>query len=469
MLRSILKSSVATLIIACFILSWFAQADASAPKLMSYQGRATDVSGNPVTDGLHTVRFDLFDNAAAGSSLWNETAAVTTSGGLFTHTLGSVTPILESQFRYYEGLWLQVTFDGQVQTPRTQFTSVGYAFHVQSVHNAEGGNIKNYVAIYDPYTDGEIAGLMADGAGSSQLWLRGGDVDQSYRDVKLDAATGRLQVIDRTAGYDTANYGVSSIKLAENALEVNPAGMGITGEFFINGANEIWLNAKVAGNSSVYLPNNAISKSEILDEPGVAQGVADAAVPLQFITFTDITTVTITTPASGYILLFGKTWIRGGPELSVGLQIDETSGGGQIDINTSFGGIRAEYASTGDVLATTHHVYYKATGTYTFRLEGLKFVGSSEANAKSSLLALFVPTSYGTVETLVPSSEADQFEGVETMIGNNGEQFHKVDLRELELRAAKAEAEAERARADAERAQRELLRAKYESSEEKKR
>jgi hypothetical protein len=49
-----------------------------------------------------------------------------------------------------------------------------------------------------------------------------------------------------------------------------------------------------------------------------------------------------------------------------------------------------------------------------------------------------------------------------------GETMYEVDLRELELRAAKAEAEAERARADAEKAQRELLRAKYEPSGEAK-
>jgi hypothetical protein len=72
MTKSIISSNVATLIVACFILSWFTQADAATPKLMSYQGRATDASGNPVTDGPHTVAFDMYNNATAGSRLWGE-------------------------------------------------------------------------------------------------------------------------------------------------------------------------------------------------------------------------------------------------------------------------------------------------------------------------------------------------------------------------------------------------------------
>jgi len=214
---------------------------AAAPKLMSYQGRATDASGNPVADGPHSVRFDLYNNATAGSSLWNETASVTTSGGLFTHTMGSVIPILESQFRYYEGLWLQVTFDGQVQTPRTQFTSVGYAFHVQSIHNADGGRINGYLAIYDNTAGDEIAELYGDANGEPVLNLNG-----SLRDILLN-----------------------------------------TGD---------------SASNSVVLPQNAIESSEIKDEPGVGSNILDSVVLPSGHPY-PICGRTMIAPANGYVLV----------------------------------------------------------------------------------------------------------------------------------------------------------------------
>lgn len=446
-------------ITAVALLGMVVASFATAPKLMSYQGRATDASGKSVTDGPHTAVFAMYNHPTAGSKLWEETAPVTTSGGLFTHTLGSVIPILESQFRYYEVLYLQVTFDGEVQTPRTQFTSVGYAFHVQSIHNAEGGNIKNYIAIYDPYTDTEIAGLTADGAGSSQLWLKGGDVDQSYRDVKLDAATGHLQFIDRTAGYDTATYGVRSIKLSDNALGIDATGIDMKGELYISGTTSVTINSNMTGNGSVYLPDEAIGKREIVDEPGVSQGLASGSVFLSSFDFQDIATTTITIPTSGYIMLIGKSIMYYASNSWWYLQIDEASGGGLGTVDGS-SCIRSDHLG-GYAPGNCYRMYYKSSGTYTFRLEAIGGGIRAEAGA---IAAVFFPTSYGTVATFVTSSESEQFEQAVQINDQYGSRA-LVDLWELELRAAKAEAEVERARADAERAQRQLLEAKIRSGE----
>ncbi len=68
---------------------------------IAYQGILTDNAGNPVSDGEHTLEFDLYADSAGGSSLWTETKKVTTKGGMFSHMLGSVTSL--------EGL----KFDGQ--------------------------------------------------------------------------------------------------------------------------------------------------------------------------------------------------------------------------------------------------------------------------------------------------------------------------------------------------------------------
>ena len=61
------------------------------------------------------------------------------------------------------------------------------------------------------------------------------------------------------------------------------------------------------------------------------------------------------------------------------------------------------------------------------------------------LTAIYIPTSYGTVETILSSEELGILGEITPLgTGNNGNA--KVDLRQLELKAAKAEAEAERAK-----------------------
>jgi len=54
----------------------------------------------------------------------------------------------------------------------------------------------------------------------------------------------------------------------------------------------------------VQLPTSSVSAAEILDEPGVAQGHANGNVPVPIgTTMGDIVTVTLTTPAAGYLVV----------------------------------------------------------------------------------------------------------------------------------------------------------------------
>ena len=102
------------------------------PTVVNFQGRLTDsVTGDPVADGSYSVRFSIWDAAAAGTEQWNETqGTVTVTDGLFSVLLGSVTPITKGVFngtaRYLE---IKVGAD-PAMTPRQQFATVAYAFHV---------------------------------------------------------------------------------------------------------------------------------------------------------------------------------------------------------------------------------------------------------------------------------------------------------------------------------------------------
>ena len=101
---------------------------ADVPAAITYQGRLTDDTGQPVADGNYQVTFAIYDVAVAGSSLWAETQTISTTDGLFTVLLGSVNPITGSLF---DGStrFLGLTIEGGSELlPRTVMVSVPFAF-----------------------------------------------------------------------------------------------------------------------------------------------------------------------------------------------------------------------------------------------------------------------------------------------------------------------------------------------------
>ncbi len=127
-------------IIVCWLL--VVVATAGVPRVISYQGRATDASGNLVPDGTYPVKFLIWDHPTVGSLRWSEEGVnVTTTGGLFNCMMGGVNPIPDSLFAKYDSLYLQVNFNNETLLPRTSLVSTGYAFRVNSVDGASGGTI----------------------------------------------------------------------------------------------------------------------------------------------------------------------------------------------------------------------------------------------------------------------------------------------------------------------------------------
>ncbi len=139
---------------------------------------------------------------------------------------------------------------------------------------------------------------------------------------------------------------------------------------------------------------------------GIASNHSDVFRDLVCDSMIDIATVTITTPADGYILVQGRTdvLIRGTTEqCTVILQIDETPGGmetptsGYIDVGLS---AHANPVYYDKLPAYVDKVYQKTAGTYTFRLEGRGCSFDTLAVMKAGyqgITALYVPTAMGTV------------------------------------------------------------------------
>lgn len=103
-------------------------AQAEVPQLITVQGRLTDASGAPVTDGPYLIKFKIYGSADGSDSLWSSGfQTVTLSKGLFTYQLGSSEPLPEDLFT--DTLrWLGITVGTDAEiTPRTRLTSQAYA------------------------------------------------------------------------------------------------------------------------------------------------------------------------------------------------------------------------------------------------------------------------------------------------------------------------------------------------------
>jgi len=120
-------------------------AKAAPPTLVNYQGKVAD-GGGDVTGSFPMV-FTIYPSEVGGAPLWTEAVpAVSVAGGLFNVLLGQVTALPEDVFDG-NGRWLEVTFDGEILTPRTRLVTVPYAHRISTVDGSTGGNITGEVIV----------------------------------------------------------------------------------------------------------------------------------------------------------------------------------------------------------------------------------------------------------------------------------------------------------------------------------
>ncbi|MCK4518204.1 hypothetical protein KAT92_05470, partial [Candidatus Babeliales bacterium] len=213
--------------------------------------------------------------------------------------------------------------------------------------------------------------------------------------------------------------------------------------------------------NSVQLPISAINTTEIFNEPGISWGSSDPVITLTT-AMTDIESISITIPSSGYILVQGHSNIRISGSTSgnyMYIQIDEFSGGSPTSPYYTMVGM-SSYPSTGHhyYSISAQRVYFKTAGTHTFRLEGSKADLTHDIVAyRATVTALYFPTDYGKIKSYVSSPVG--FENavpVEMMVDDDPsvtETMYEVDLRELELKASRAREAALKAERDLYKAQ----------------
>lgn len=119
-------------ILACMYTGAITVSGQNTPKI-SMQGTLTDAAGKSVADGKYTATFRLYTTFTGGTALWQETAEVTVDGAIYSHYLGSVTPL--DPLYFINTLYLGIQLDGDEITPRTELTYAPYAFAVNTARS----------------------------------------------------------------------------------------------------------------------------------------------------------------------------------------------------------------------------------------------------------------------------------------------------------------------------------------------
>ncbi len=196
------------------------QTDAiTIPKLLNYQGKLTNLAGNPVNDSTYSITFRLFAASSGGSSFWDETQNVQTHIGLFNVLLGSnsqIDSIPQAGSCYLE---MQVN-PNSAMTPRIRLVSSAYAYLAKKADTA------NYAPLARPITPALTTSEIADDA-ITNIKL---GADAVTTDKILNGTILRADAVNNfKAPYsDTADYArassvtyVDSARVATNAYNAD--------------------------------------------------------------------------------------------------------------------------------------------------------------------------------------------------------------------------------------------------------
>jgi hypothetical protein len=356
--------------------------NAQAPQLINYQGNLID-SGTPVT-GAVNITFSVFDVATAGTSLWTETqSGVNVANGVFQVLLGSATAFPANLFTSDGDRFLEVSVGGTPLSPRYQFTSTAYALSAQMAEEVKPGEV--VTSLNNLEDDVTLA------AGSNVSITEAGNVIT----IASTGGTGGGDITAVAAGDGLAGGGDTG----DVTLDVG-AGTGIN-----VAANAVSLNTAFTDGRYVNTDEaNSVSKDMIQDEPGLAHGhTPGSSITLTDTEHTDLVTVTITVPQSGYIFLTGRGMVElNGTTLTNGIrmQIDTTAAGSDQQNIYSYV-LFNEFTSSGihyfDCSAQRTYIV-DGPAEYTFRLEARKFGANGTARIYWPVLtAQFFPTAYGNI------------------------------------------------------------------------
>lgn len=174
------------LVFSLHLTLFTSHSSAAVPRLINYQGRLTDASGDPLT-GSYDVTFRIYDALTAGNLLWEEIhTGVVIDNGIFSTLLGSVTAL---NLAFDNPYFLEIKVGAEVLSPRQQIASSGYAIRSEISEKAVRSDSSD-----------TTSGYLSDKADGTTL-----DVDSSAHKLRVKDAGINVNKL-KTATGEVARY-----------------------------------------------------------------------------------------------------------------------------------------------------------------------------------------------------------------------------------------------------------------------
>lgn len=181
---------ILTFVIAAILL-FTETALAAVPTSMNVQGRLTDSTGSPLTAGVKTFTFKIYDMEVGGTEILPNTVGedqsiTTDAAGLWNANVGAVIPLTDPVFADTVR-WLEITVDDginpPVTLPRVRLQTGPYTYRVATADGASGGTITSKVSIGPGHAnsgdDAFVAGIGNTVSGLNSAVGGGADNDAS--------------------------------------------------------------------------------------------------------------------------------------------------------------------------------------------------------------------------------------------------------------------------------------------------
>ncbi|MEK7665725.1 MAG: hypothetical protein AAB337_02500, partial [Patescibacteria group bacterium] len=268
---------LAIVAIAAVILMLFVQAllpafAASAPNIISYQGRVLNSASVPLTASSASMIFRLYTASSGGTCLWSNSSAscatatamtVTLTDGLFSVNLGdtsaSFAAMGDSIFADNATVYLDVTIGGEALTPRRQVVASPYALNAENLDGYDSSQVGGSSA-FVPVTDSSgnllLTGTMTASDYACTDCLDFAELGDS---LTLDAATS----ITGTAGRVFSWSRTLTNATAENAMSLSVTASDTTSATSLQYGLQLTNTASTEGLDALLQLNNADTDDSI--------------------------------------------------------------------------------------------------------------------------------------------------------------------------------------------------------------
>ena len=195
--KTIVRTALCAVLVSALGYSFVAK---SETKLIPFQGKLTDASGQVISDGAIVVQFKMYDAPVGGQAKWNgEVQMLSVNGGLVNTTLGTKASLKNVDFS--SPTYLEITIDangdneiGPEDPPLLPRQSI-----IPAVYAVQAGEAKNAKKL--------------DGYDWSVVFSNGDPVAGTINGNRLsDKSISAQQIMDST---------ITSAKLANNAVTAN--------------------------------------------------------------------------------------------------------------------------------------------------------------------------------------------------------------------------------------------------------